>query len=228
MITEAVDNTMPSSSAAAALSNVCARSRLRSRAASSRRAALVLWPAERRGAVLAAAGPEVALPCLEDLARRTAADAALRDEALSLAREMLSAWPKFHWRLGRGDGPSEAGRMAAVLRDLDDAALIARALGALFAAGWYVAADVGPVLDALNRLASARRGRLLARIATDGAERHPGVCVAPLSGAPRKAARSATSCRGHIGLPSAFVSGSGALRPRTIMCGMLSGPPTVA
>jgi predicted 2-oxoglutarate/Fe(II)-dependent dioxygenase YbiX len=148
-----------------------------------RRAALVLWPAERRGAVLAASGPEVALPCLEDLARRAVADAALRDEALSLAREMLSVWPKYHWRPGRGDGPSEAGRMAAALRDLDDTALIARALGALFAAGWYIAADVGPVLDALNRLAPARRGRLLAWIATDGAERHPGVCVALLSGA---------------------------------------------
>ena len=76
-----------------------------------RRAALVLWPRQRRLAVINQAGPGATLPYLESLAAQWMADGAKSDsdvwnEAHELAGHMLATWSSEPW-YGRGDGGSE-------------------------------------------------------------------------------------------------------------------------
>ncbi|HEY1932837.1 MAG TPA: 2OG-Fe(II) oxygenase [Acetobacteraceae bacterium] len=122
-----------------------------------RRAALVLWPADRIFAVLSQAGLSVTLPYLADLADRweeAGADRAspLRRDAHDLAGHMIAQWPKSGWH-GHYDGSeSEAARMVRVLCRLDDAARIEAMLERVVAAGAYGKGDNAAVVEALALL----------------------------------------------------------------------------
>jgi predicted 2-oxoglutarate/Fe(II)-dependent dioxygenase YbiX len=134
-----------------------------------RRAALVLWPSDRKLAVLSQAGLPVTLPYLSGLAQRwveSKADkqSSLWREAHDLAKHTLVHWPKQGWYPGRDKTPTDAARMLTQLTRLDDAALIERFLSEITASGCYAKADNEAIIDALGRLALARAAMLIERI----------------------------------------------------------------
>ena len=95
-----------------------------------RRAALVLWPADRRFGVLSQGGLRAPLPYLDALAGSWAASApdarpALAAEAHDLAGHMIASWPRggYHKQEEPSSGrePGEAARMLTLLARLGDA-----------------------------------------------------------------------------------------------------------
>src|SRR5262245_50732898 len=95
-----------------------------------RRAALVLWPRERRLAVLNQAGLTVTLPHLGELTGRWATSGAglqspLWHEAHELSGHMLRTWPRqVGWYPGSTEVHSDATRMLTLLSRLQDTARI--------------------------------------------------------------------------------------------------------
>ncbi|MFL5256300.1 MAG: 2OG-Fe(II) oxygenase [Rhodopila sp.] len=90
-----------------------------------RRAALVLWPAQDRFAVLAQGGLKATLPYLEDLAQRWADStlaqrAPLAAEAHDLAGHMTAGWPEAYGYFATDEQPSQVTRMLDLLVRLQD------------------------------------------------------------------------------------------------------------
>ena len=170
------------------------------------RAALVVWPAHRRLAVLCQAGVAATLPYLDDLARRWAAsddgqDSALWQQAHELSGHMLPGWPRTPNRYPQDErpdsSPSDAGVMLKLLTALGDAQRIAQFMADISAAGGHDRSDTPALLKAAALLAPARAGELLAQIVTATAPTGLITCADLL----RRASRS-----------SAWIDHSGELR----------------
>jgi predicted 2-oxoglutarate/Fe(II)-dependent dioxygenase YbiX len=146
------------------------------------RAALILWPLERRFAIISRAGPKVSLPYLADLAEGWAAgDASLGSDARDLARQMIHGWP-FETHYWREDAPpGHLPRFLELLTRLGDI----EGLEALFAAladhGAFYRNDVPAILDGLALLAEPA-GAVEAIIAGT-VSRGLAACAALLAGA---------------------------------------------
>ncbi len=109
------------------------------------RAAMILWPAERTGALLAAAGVQQALAVLEHRVRHGAGTSATA--LVDLAGAALERWIQ-DGRPGYGPRP-EPGQVAGLLAEVGDAGLAKRYLGQVLAAdpAEHPAAGLGPLLD---------------------------------------------------------------------------------
>ena len=162
---------------------------------SYRRAALVLWPASRRLAVVSQAGLPVSLPWLAGLARHwqesgAGVDAAPWQEAHELAGHMLRIWPKDrHWSWPN-EPQSDAARMLAALAQLKDAARIDAFLADVAAAGAHGKSDNEALLQAAALLAPQRSAELIERIVRANAASDLGACADLLA---RAAAASAAA-----------------------------------
>ena len=151
-----------------------------------RRAALVLWPRQRRLAVLNQAGLSATLPHLDELARRWAEsgegrESALWREAHELSAHMLRTWRKPIHRFREVAESSAAARMLAVLMQLKDAVRIDAVLVDVIAAGDYSKSDNKTLLSALAVLPARRAGELMERIVSGNAATALGACADLLS-----------------------------------------------
>ena len=145
-----------------------------------RRAALVLWPRERRLAVFNQAGLGVTLPYLSELTRRWAEssegpDSSLWHEAHELSGHMLRTWPK-----GVGGYPhkeqTDAAKMLTLLSRLQDTARIDAFLANLTAAGVYGKGDNEALIQAAGLLPPARVAELIERIIAGNATVNLSAC----------------------------------------------------
>ena len=147
-----------------------------------RRAALVLWPRERRLAVFNQAGLSVTLPYLSELTRRWAGsgedpDSSLWHEAHELSSHMLRTWPK-----GVGGYPqstkeqTDAAKMLTLLSRLQDTARIDDFLANLTAAGVYGKGDNEALIQAAALLPPARVAELIERIIAGNATANLSAC----------------------------------------------------
>jgi predicted 2-oxoglutarate/Fe(II)-dependent dioxygenase YbiX len=131
-----------------------------------RRAAMVLWPAHGRFAVLAQGGLKATLPYLEDLAQRRtdsaeAERAALAAEAHDLAGHMIAAWPQANWYYGGDTQPSDIVRMLDLLIRLQDTDAIERFLRDIVAARRRRPGDNAAIVAALETLPPALARELI-------------------------------------------------------------------
>jgi predicted 2-oxoglutarate/Fe(II)-dependent dioxygenase YbiX len=145
-----------------------------------RRAALVIWPADRKLAVLNQAGRSVTLPYLESLAERWAADGEDRSsapwrEAHELAGLMVSTWPAREW-VSDEQAPTEATRMLASLTRLADLDRIEALAAAMTAGGHHFKGDNAALIAALGLSSPERAGALLERHVTGTAASSFGAC----------------------------------------------------
>ena len=141
-----------------------------------RRAALVLWPQERRLAVLSQAGLPVTLPYLDGLIGRWVASgddrkSLLWRDAHQLAGHMLRTWP-MKYRSHRDD-ESDGARMLAMMTRLEDAECIEAILVDIIAAGGHGKSDNEAVVMALGQLPARRASELAERIIAANAEMCP-------------------------------------------------------
>ena len=145
-----------------------------------RRAALVLWPQQRRLAVLNQAGLPVTLPYLGELTRRwveSGEDRAspLWREAHELSGHMLRTWPKqIHYF--QPAGQSEGAQMLARMASLKDTARIDAILADIIAAGIYGKSDNEAVLLALSLLPALRASEWVERIVAANAAARLDAC----------------------------------------------------
>ena len=143
-----------------------------------RRAGLVLWPCQRRLAVLNAAGLAATLPHLEELTTRWEASGAgtgspLWGEADALSDLMVASWPHEAWRR---EGNTDPARMLDLQVRLGAVARIDAFLGEVSAAGHYAAADNAAIVRAAARLNCARATDLLVRIVRSNAPTRLAAC----------------------------------------------------
>lgn len=139
-----------------------------------RRAALVLWPKERRLAVLNQAGLPVTLPYLGELTERWIASGDDREsplwrEAHQLSGHMLRTWRKATY-YSQQDGESEGARMLALMARFKDTERIEAIMVDIIAAGGHGKSDNEAVLMALGLLPARRAGELVERIVASNAE----------------------------------------------------------
>ena len=152
-----------------------------------RRAALVLWPADRSLAVLTQAGVGVTVPHLRDLADRWVAAGAVPgapawQEAHALAGHMMDDWP------GDGGGPvpqdadSPAAGMLAALTRLGDTDSIVAFLSRVTAAGAALFRRDNPaIVVALRLFPPGAAADLLERVITGNAPKRFAACADLLS-----------------------------------------------
>lgn len=145
-----------------------------------RRAALVLWPKERRLAVLGQAGLPVTLPYLGGLIGRWVDSGGGRESPLwrdahQLAGHMLHAW-RSPYRSHRDD-ESDAARMLVLMTRLKDTERIESILVDIIAAGGHGKSDNEAVLLALGQLPARRRSDFAERIIAASAEMCLGSCA---------------------------------------------------
>jgi hypothetical protein len=146
-----------------------------------RRAALVLWPANRRLAVLSQGGLKATLPWLDDVVRRwvegdTSQRAALAAEAHDLAGHIIADWPS-GWYPGRDETPSDAARLLGLLTRLADTAAIARFLQKVVAAGRHVRDDTAAIVAALEILPPVQATELVDHVVAGTAAAAPDACA---------------------------------------------------
>ena len=146
------------------------------------RAAFVLWPSDRRGAVLAAGGLGVSLPALRDLIRRweaagaTEGDAGWR-EARQLASAIRAQWPQASWLVRQASSGGQSADLIDALLRLNDVEGAAEFTTERVAGGAYGPED-NPALAALcRRLAPEAAAGLLGQIITAHASCRPGACA---------------------------------------------------
>lgn len=138
---------------------------------SYRLAALVLWPSDRRLAVINQAGLPATLPYLADLAGRWqaagAAGSSLWVEAHVLSGLMLRSWPMDGWR--SSDTRSDAAAMLDTLTRLGDAERVAAFLAEITAARAYEGEDNAAIVQALAVLPADRAAELLRAVVAGNA-----------------------------------------------------------
>ena len=135
-----------------------------------RRAALVLWPRERRLAVLNQAGLSVTLPYLGELASRWAGsgedqESSLWLQAHELAGYMVRDWPRearHSWR--PAEAPSNAAKILNSLSQLKDTVRIDAFLSDILAEGVYSKSDNEAVVRATDLLPPPPAVELITRI----------------------------------------------------------------
>ncbi|MBT2304129.1 2OG-Fe(II) oxygenase [Variovorax paradoxus] len=146
-----------------------------------RRAALVLWPQQRRLAVFNQAGLAVTLPYLSELTRRWAQsgedhESPLWREAHELSGHMLSTWPRVIRHFQQAE-QSERASLLALLARLKDTARIEAFLVDIIAAGIYGRSDNEALLRALLLLPAVRAGEWIERIIAANVAISLGACA---------------------------------------------------
>jgi predicted 2-oxoglutarate/Fe(II)-dependent dioxygenase YbiX len=171
-----------------------------------RRAALVLWPRERRLVVLNQAGLAVTLPYLGALTGRWADSgegpaSPLWREAHELSGHMLRTWPRqVGWYPGSTAAHSDGATMLTLLSRLQDTARIDAFLADL-AAGGYGKGDNEAIVRAAGLLPPERATVLIERIIAGYAVAHFSACgdllarsvAAQVTGRPADLSRAAAA-----------------------------------
>ena len=144
-----------------------------------RRAGLVLWPSERRLAIVAEAGLQASLPYLEHLAaqwKRTAGTPAepFWQEAATLASLIIRRWPRASRPHDEGFAAS---RMLAAVASLANVECIAQFLASVSAEGIYGEPDNAAIAQAAALLPPAQATDLLVRIMARNAPLQPAACA---------------------------------------------------
>jgi predicted 2-oxoglutarate/Fe(II)-dependent dioxygenase YbiX len=166
-----------------------------------RRAALVLWPRQRRLAVFNQAGPAATLPYLESLAAKWIDDGAQQDSALwteghELSGHVLDTWPKVDW-YGTGDDDnddatgdgvadhkrSQLARLLAALTTLRDETRITATLALLTARRGHDKSDNVAILGAVALFPPERAASMIEAIIASQASRALAPCCALLRAA---------------------------------------------
>jgi hypothetical protein len=165
-----------------------------------RRAALVLWPRQRRLAVINQAGRRATLPYLESLAATwidegSKLDSALWIEAHELSGHMLDTWPAEHWYGGGDDQEDDdlsdqvdkiaenderfgLARLLAALTKLRDEARIVTAIKLLTECRGHDKTDNDAILGAVALFPPERSAGMIEAIIA----RHAKDTLAPCSG----------------------------------------------
>jgi predicted 2-oxoglutarate/Fe(II)-dependent dioxygenase YbiX len=165
-----------------------------------RRAALVLWPSQRRLAVINQAGPDATLPYLEQLAAKWAGQGAQQNSALwteahDLSGHMLDTWPKSDW-YGSGDDEENVtgdgaarhkqvglARLLAILTTLRDESRIEAALALLTARRGHHMRENAAILAAVALFPAEHAARLVEAIISSHATEALAPCCALLRAA---------------------------------------------
>lgn len=147
-----------------------------------RRAALVLWPRQRRLAVLNQAGLSATLPYLEELTERWIdsgkdPESPLWREADELAGQMVQSWSLDKDHSSRAESDSAAARMLDVLARLNDRKRITAFLIDVSAAGDYGKGDNPAMLRAAGLLPPAQVAELIERIIARNAVKALSACA---------------------------------------------------
>ncbi|MEA2742942.1 MAG: hypothetical protein QOG25_1313 [Acetobacteraceae bacterium] len=147
------------------------------------RAALILWPSDRRLAVINQGGLKVTLPFLEDLTQRWSAggDAALRQQADVLAEHMIGGWQMHQWHRVSGQDRTSAGRFLGTLVRLDDKARLDRFLALMTSRRGFDAADAADIADALRTLPADRAAAIANELIESSAAAAFAACAALLA-----------------------------------------------
>jgi predicted 2-oxoglutarate/Fe(II)-dependent dioxygenase YbiX len=145
-----------------------------------RRAALVLWPKERRLAVLGQAGFGVTLPYLDGLIGRwvesgDGRDSPLWRDAHQLAGHMLRTWRRPH--RSQQDDENGGARLLALMTRSKDTERIEAILVSIISAGRHAKSDNEAVLMALDQLPARRASEVTERIVAANAESCLGSCA---------------------------------------------------
>ena len=165
-----------------------------------RSAALVLWPQQRRLAVINQAGTAATLPYLESLATKWtdggAQDSVLWNEAHELCGHMLDTWPERDWYgIGHDDEDdetadgaadhkqSELARLLAALTTLRDEKRIADTLALLTARRGHATSDNAAILGAVALFPPERAARTIEAIVAGHASEALAPCCALLRAA---------------------------------------------
>ena len=166
-----------------------------------RRAALVLWPRQRRLAVINQAGPAATLPYLESLAAKWIDEGAQQDstlwtEAHQLSGHVLDTWPKVDW-YGSGDDDkddatgdgvadhkrSQLARLLAALTTLKDETRIEAAIALLTARRGHDNSDNAAILGAVALFPAERAAQLIEAIIASHASSALASCCGLLAAA---------------------------------------------
>ena len=147
-----------------------------------RRASLVLWPNDRRFAVLSKGGLRATLPYLDDLVRRWTDSVAAQQPPLAAAAHDLAGTMIAHWPSRGGyprddKMPSDAAHMLDLLTRLGDTAAIERFLQEVVADGRHAREDNAAIVGALEVLTPNRRFELVDRIVAGTAAVAPAACA---------------------------------------------------
>lgn len=148
---------------------------------SYRRAALVLWPSERRLDLIVAAGRDVSLPWLADLARRwqqggpeEQAVANLWRQAHELAGRIVRSWPE---RPNWGRAGEYASRFLEAVRVLEDREVLLAFIDKVTVGGDYGQGDNAGLVSALALLPPLEAAETVHHIVTANAARDPAACA---------------------------------------------------
>ena len=146
-----------------------------------RRAALVLWPRERKLRMLSQAGLAVTLPYLAHLAELWARsgedkESILWRDAQTLSGLMLAGWPAPE-RYPAVRQADDASSYLSSLGQLGDLARVDSFLATAPAMGNYHGDENAALTDALKRLTADRAAELLAQIMRANAQDKPGSCA---------------------------------------------------
>jgi predicted 2-oxoglutarate/Fe(II)-dependent dioxygenase YbiX len=149
------------------------------------RAALILWPRQRRAAVLAAGGLAVSVPALLALVQRWEAAGAkagddLWHQARALARVIRDGWPQDAWARRQASESKRTRDLFAVQLRLGDLEGCVGFIAGHSTAGAYGAADNPALAAVLGQLSSERAAALLTAVIA-GNVRLPGACAGLLA-----------------------------------------------
>jgi len=130
------------------------------------RATLVIWPSQRKLAVINQGGPKLTLPYLEELLAQWQAAGPKRgpvfqQQAVELAGYMLSSWPTGRWHERECSEPTETGRMLQLLTRLGKPKLVEAMLERLIAQQDHAQTDNAAMLEALSVLSCERAAERL-------------------------------------------------------------------
>ena len=147
-----------------------------------RRASLVLWPNDRRFAVLSKGGLRATLPYLDHLVRRWTDSAAAQQPPLAaaahdLAGKMIAHWPSRDGYPRDDEAPSQAAHMLDLLTRLGDTAAIERFLQEVVAGGRHAREDNAAIVGALEVLTPNLRFELVDRIVAGTTAVAPAACA---------------------------------------------------
>ncbi|MGE5152720.1 MAG: 2OG-Fe(II) oxygenase [Bdellovibrio bacteriovorus] len=150
------------------------------------RAALILWPRNRRAAVLAAGGLSVSVPALLALVQRWEAAGAkagddLWHQARALARAIRDGWPQDAWTRRQASEAKRTRDLFAVQLRLGDLEGCVGFIAGHSTAGAYGSADNPALAAALGQLPSERAAALLTAVIAGNVRRLPGACAGLLA-----------------------------------------------
>ena len=195
------------------------------------RAALTLWPAAQRLAVLNRGGLTLTLPYLAGLASNwetagAEAGNTLWREADELSALMIASWPASRGYPRRDESESQEAAMLALLTRFKNALRIEAFLAGVSASGAFAGGDAESIVQAAQVLPAGRAAELIERIVAANAARDLGACgrliaqsvgrIAPLTGAARVLVEALPGDQAKAPEPSSWYS-----RPRSVEPGFV-------